>query len=209
MVEVGQFFGKNIADAARSLRGGDRKRKPEFPLSPMEITRLEEENKQILEKEDFGRKDFVDFCSNTIVLARRERDSGKHSMLHDTEGRVLIDIFEDTISVRVYPETTENSSKLGSLNQDVSYSPQKKDGGFFGMSHSDFQPVLTTHARVPVPDTTEFFSFFSGKSEQAFHKGLSRVNRQEIVSDQEVQGFLRRVDAVYNLNKATLNSPPR
>lgn len=214
MAERLATIGRRVVDAFRIPRSSDRKRKSEPPLSPMEKVPFEEHCRQILEKDDFGREDFGNFCKSMIILARQEDDPKGFARLNDQEAKFYLDLSDNgipEITIRSYPESRyyprSSSVPVESLSQNVFYEPQKKDGGFFGMSLGDFQPVLDTDALVPAGKFIQFVSYFSGRPKSAFPEGVLPVESHETVSDKEVQDFCKRVYRVYAADKVGFNLP--
>ena len=203
-------IGQILLDRFRMPRSGERKRKPEYSLSEVERNSLEKECGEILEKEDFGREDFGSFCKNMISLVRQEGDPNRYVKLRDRKAELNIAINEEGISIHGDLVATDVPHVFDAgYSQDIFYSPQKKDYGLFlNEVPLDFQPILTTHSLVQVPNSIEYFSYLKGKSESAFPKGTHLVTRQEKVSDKDVQAFCERVYGVYVADKSGLNLPP-
>lgn len=194
-----------VVDALDIGRGGAEKQKPKS-LFLGERYRLEKECAQIVGKEDFGREDFGNFCKNMIVLARQEGDSKGFARLRDWKAELNIDFNENSISMRGNPVATVDPHVFDAgYYQHISYIAQKVEYVVFrGDKSSDFQPILITHDRVPIPSSIEFFSYFRGKPESAFPKGAHYVRKEEKVSDRDVQDFCKRVYSVYTLSKVGL-----
>lgn len=208
MVERLVRIGRAVVDAFDIDRGRAEKQKPK-PLSPDERHRLEKDCGQIVEKEDFGRKDFSDFCKDMISLARQEDDPKGYAKLRDQKAELNIDFHQNSISMRGNPVPTDDPHVLElGFSEDISYISQKVEYGLFGDKHSDFQPILITHDRVPVPKAITFSSYFKGKSEPAFPKGTLPVRTEKKVSDQEVQDFCRKVYGIYATDRLGLNFQP-
>ena len=199
-----------VPHAVRTFRSGERRSKPEFPLSPEQRVLLEEACRDILKKEDFGREDFGNFCKNMIALVRKDGGQIKVARLKDQEAGLDIQFNENEISMQGKPVATDDPgvSELG-FYEHISYRSQKVKYGLFGDKYSDYQPTLTTEDRVPVPSSITFFSYFKGESEPAFTKGRYHVKRGGKVSDKDVQGFCEKVYGVYAVDKIGVNFPPR
>jgi len=193
---------RTVSDIVRVSRRGDRtgyrERKSEFPLSLEERNRLEEKNKQILKKEDFGREDFGDFCRNMIALCKE----GAGSVVLNDRNINFIYFKDNSIEIHnlsVIAEDTDINNRRSIVERGEK------------IYYQDFQPVLdSTTTTVIIPKPIEVFSYFSGKQSPVLVGAMPYKNESVKVLDKDVQDFCRRVYGVYGKSKeAVANSLPR
>lgn len=204
--EIKRGLGTEFADMFSWPRKRDKQQKPKYPLDPAERARLEEDNKQILEKKDFGRDDFGRFCNSMIMIARKADDREEGIVtLYDEAADTYIDITEHSIYVNQGKPSKENPD-APRLWQEIYYEPVHNVGRF-KTTVGYIPKVLTVESGIPVSKDLTYFDYFEGEMKTVFPNGTHTKKRKVTKSDSQMQDFCRRANEVYVANKTGINSP--